>query len=186
MRPKSMATVVDRLLPTWLRSSTPAEASVIAASVVSGRISDTAPMNVVLPTPKPPAITILTGMSVAAGAGAPTGTSTGAKSTEQPLEGLAIGMIAGLGNVHGEEALGGQVRHQDPRRAEGHADASRHLGDGDGPTAEQDDVAALELDVEHAAEPFARGRHERLHGQVVACRADTALCDRVGRDDASV
>ncbi len=36
----------------------PADASVITASVVSGRISDTAPTNVVFPTPNPPATTI--------------------------------------------------------------------------------------------------------------------------------
>ena len=41
------------------RSSCPALASVITASVVSGMISETDPTNVVLPTPKPPATTIL-------------------------------------------------------------------------------------------------------------------------------
>ena len=41
------------------RSSYSALASVITASVVSGMISETAPTNVVLPTPKPPATTIL-------------------------------------------------------------------------------------------------------------------------------
>ena len=35
-------------------------AAVISASVVSGVISETAPTKVVLPTPKPPATTILT------------------------------------------------------------------------------------------------------------------------------
>src|ERR1700752_1795024 len=38
--------------------STPAEASVTIASVRSGMISDTAPTNVVLPAPNPPAMTI--------------------------------------------------------------------------------------------------------------------------------
>ena len=42
-------------------SSTPAATSVIAASVVSGSISETAATAVVLPTPKPPATTIFTG-----------------------------------------------------------------------------------------------------------------------------
>lgn len=42
-----------------LRSSTPTLASVITASVVSGMISETEPTKVVLPTPKPPATTIL-------------------------------------------------------------------------------------------------------------------------------
>ena len=44
----------------WDRSSTLSLAAVITASVVSGVISDTEPTNVVLPTPKPPATTILT------------------------------------------------------------------------------------------------------------------------------
>ncbi len=58
IRPKSMATVVVVLSPVWVRSSMPAEADVITASVRSGLISETAPTNVVLPTPKPPATTI--------------------------------------------------------------------------------------------------------------------------------
>ena len=44
---------------TVVRSSMPSDAAVITASVVSGAISETAPTKVVLPTPKPPATTIL-------------------------------------------------------------------------------------------------------------------------------
>lgn len=57
-----MATVVVVLFGTAERSSTPALADVITASVVSGMISETEPTNVVLPTPKPPAMTILADM----------------------------------------------------------------------------------------------------------------------------
>src|SRR4051795_7689073 len=53
-----MATVVVTLLGVAARSSTPALASVMIASVVNGVISETEPTNVVLPTPKPPAMTI--------------------------------------------------------------------------------------------------------------------------------
>src|SRR5262245_33900080 len=60
MRPKSIATVVVVLLATCDVSSMPTDSVVIAASVVSGVISDTAPTNVVLPTPKPPATTSFT------------------------------------------------------------------------------------------------------------------------------
>src|SRR4051794_40973769 len=60
MRPKSRATVVVVLPLTAEVSSMPIERSVISASVTSGSISDTAPTKVVLPTPKPPLITILT------------------------------------------------------------------------------------------------------------------------------
>src|SRR5262249_22404529 len=61
MQPKSIATVVVVLRGVWVRSSTPAATSVMAASVVSGSISEIEPTAVGLPTPKPPAITILTG-----------------------------------------------------------------------------------------------------------------------------
>ena len=57
MRPKSIATVVDVFVSTAPASSL-AAAAVIDASVDSGLISETAPTNVVLPTPKPPAMTI--------------------------------------------------------------------------------------------------------------------------------
>jgi hypothetical protein len=60
MRPKSMATVVVVLPWIWLVSSMPVEAEVMAASVRRGSISEMAPTNVVLPTPKPPAMTNLT------------------------------------------------------------------------------------------------------------------------------
>ena len=58
IRPKSIATVVVRLSGVASRPSSPAEALVTRASVRSGMISDTAPTNVVLPTPKPPEMTI--------------------------------------------------------------------------------------------------------------------------------
>src|SRR6516165_5731126 len=60
MRPKSIATVVVVLSGTCDRSSTSVLATVMTASVVRGVISDTEPTNVVLPTPNPPATTILT------------------------------------------------------------------------------------------------------------------------------
>jgi hypothetical protein len=60
IRPKSSATVVVVLAWTESRLSTPTDASVMSASVTSGSTSEMAPTNVVLPTPKPPLITILT------------------------------------------------------------------------------------------------------------------------------
>ena len=62
IRPKSIATVVVVLPGTALTSSTPTDAVVMAASVVSGGISEMARTIVVLPTPKPPAMTIFRGM----------------------------------------------------------------------------------------------------------------------------
>src|SRR4051795_2211119 len=59
--PKSIATVVVLFPLAGCTSSTPTEAVVISASVVSGAISEIAPTVVVLPTAKPPATTIFTG-----------------------------------------------------------------------------------------------------------------------------
>src|SRR6188768_1553625 len=61
-RPKSMATVVVVFWLSVPALSMPAARLVIGASVLSGEISDRAPTVVVLPTPKPPEIKILTGI----------------------------------------------------------------------------------------------------------------------------
>src|SRR3954451_23722652 len=103
MRPKSMATVVVVLSPVWVRSSMPALADVMTASVRSGLISETAPTNVVLPTPNPPATTIFA--LVVGRAGPPLEL---AKSTEHPFEQchvrLAVGVLVAAGLVDGHES----------------------------------------------------------------------------------
>ena len=58
MRPKSIATVVVDLFGVASSTSTALDASVTIASVRNGMISETAPTNVVLPAPNPPATTI--------------------------------------------------------------------------------------------------------------------------------
>src|SRR4051812_44376255 len=60
MRPKSSATVVVRLSSTPLRSSVRVLIALIISSVRSGWISLTEVTIVVLPTPKPPAMSTLT------------------------------------------------------------------------------------------------------------------------------
>src|ERR1700736_1471908 len=62
-RPKSIATVVVVFSCTALESSTRPARTVMAASVSSGSISEMAPTKVVLPTPKPPAMTNLTAVT---------------------------------------------------------------------------------------------------------------------------
>jgi len=57
-----MATVVLFLLVATPTSSTPSLTLVMAASVVSGSMSETADTKVDLPTAKPPATTIFTGI----------------------------------------------------------------------------------------------------------------------------
>src|SRR6476661_3205029 len=66
MRPKSSAAVVSTLSGVSVATSTPTPTSVMAASVVSGSISEMDPTVVVLPTPKPPAITTLSAMGAGA------------------------------------------------------------------------------------------------------------------------
>src|SRR6266581_9771228 len=88
-RPKSIATVVVVLSGTWDRSSTPALAAVITASVVSGVISETDPTKVVLPTPKPPATTILTEVIAVSPVLSRAGLEL-AKSTEYPFKQVHI------------------------------------------------------------------------------------------------
>lgn len=67
IRPKSIATVVVDFSRTPSRSSTGTDASLSRSSVCSGRISDTESMRVVLPTPKGPAIRILTNSRAVSG-----------------------------------------------------------------------------------------------------------------------
>src|SRR4051812_3101797 len=82
IRPKSIATVVVALPGTFDGSSMPTPAAVITASVVSGVISETAPTSVVLPTPKPPAITIFADLIE----DGPRRPSEPAESTQHPFQ----------------------------------------------------------------------------------------------------
>src|ERR687883_1435922 len=84
IRPKSIATVVVTLPGTCRVSSTPSPADVMIASVVNGVISETEPTSVVLPTPKPPAITIFADVTrLEAGR---RDVSEPAKSTQHPFQ----------------------------------------------------------------------------------------------------
>src|SRR5882724_5698729 len=113
MRPKSSATVVVVLCGRMLLSSTPTETSVIAASVTSGSISEIAPTNVVLPTPKPPLTTIFTAVGTL-----PTVGSFGrlelADKVVDPLNDVQ-GQFGWLAD--GDEVVGYQVGDQDPGHA---------------------------------------------------------------------
>src|SRR3954471_12293843 len=84
IRPKSMATVVVVLPGTCRLSSTPTLADAMMASVVRGVVSDREPTSVVLPTPKPPAMTIFA--DVTRPALGRCELSEPAKSTQHPLQ----------------------------------------------------------------------------------------------------
>src|SRR6185295_3653358 len=166
MRPKSMATVVVVLSPVWVRSSMPAEADVMTASVRSGLISETAPTNVVLPTPKPPATTIFA--EVVERAAPPLEL---AKSTEHPFEQchiwLAAGGLVAAGLVDGDKSGLRQVGDEDSGNAEGDGEECRDLGDRLDLTAQMADPLVLgQLPLQPGG--FRRGVHQRLDGELVA------------------
>src|SRR5690349_17836096 len=117
IRPKSRATVVVVLPETADVSSMPIDLSVISASVTSGSISEMAPTKVVLPTPKPPLMTILTAMGCAAD-----GSLERPDTVPDPFDQTG-GELLGL-FFHGEESLSDQVGHDHADHAE--RSAQRH------------------------------------------------------------
>src|SRR2546421_7724097 len=88
MQPKSSATVVDTLAGTSPVRSISAATEVIAASVVNGVISEIADTAVVLPTPKPPAMTIFTGTGGRCAPGS--GSADGFESTDHSLDQVRV------------------------------------------------------------------------------------------------
>src|SRR6478735_2700403 len=165
MRPKSMATVVVVLSPVWVRSSMPADADVITASVRSGLISETAPTNVVLPTPKPPATTIFA--EVVERAAPPLEL---AKSTEHPFEQchiwLAAGGLVAAGLMDSDESGLRQVGDEDPGNAERDREEGRHLGHRLDLDAEPADPLVLgQLPLQPGQ--IGRGADQRLDGELV-------------------
>src|SRR5690606_19022973 len=96
----------------------PTPALVITASVVSGVISETAPTRVVLPTPKPPAMTIFAEVRPALRRGRPG--SEPAKSTQHPLQQIhtVVVTLSHRRLVEGEQAIGDHVGDQNPGHSE--------------------------------------------------------------------
>jgi hypothetical protein len=116
------------LLGSADRSSTPADAEVMAASVVSGSISETAPTKVVLPTPKPPAMTILTGVGGCWGDGP--ARSELVESIEHPLEKRKVWAVADSGGpMQDDEPFICHVPNQDAGDTQRQVQARRHLCD---------------------------------------------------------
>src|SRR6476469_236817 len=182
-RPKSMATVVDRLLGMASRSSTPTLASVITASVVRGTISETAPTKVVLPTPKPPPTTIFTDVIAwpALFGSKPT------ESTQNPFHQHEVRFVVadGGGPVHDDQAQLGHVAQQHLGHAERHRQQGGDLGDRPRLGTQTRDGAVLGLSqCLDALAVLARGHHRldlEVHGGL---RAPTG--PRVGADDRRV
>src|ERR1700756_4662077 len=113
MRPKSRATVVVVFCASSDASSTPTDRSVIAASVTSGSISEIAPMNVVLPTPNPPLITILTAE------GGPESVMSARSERPYKIPDPLDHVHWQLGRLVQRDVLAGvEVRDQDPRHTD--------------------------------------------------------------------
>src|SRR4029077_7410 len=93
-------------------------ATVMTASVVSGVISDTEPTNVVLPTPNPPATTILT--EVIAGASAlGWATLDLTESTKHPFEQMEVRTaLRVIALMNADEAVRAHIRDENPGYAQ--------------------------------------------------------------------
>src|SRR5689334_25272645 len=121
MRPKSIATVVVCFDGVCARSSTPSDSLVTSASVRRGTISDTEPTRVVLPTPKPPATTILV-------EAAEREALERTESTEGPfneVESFVVGRLLGQGGADAHVTLLHQVTQEDADHADGHRELRR-------------------------------------------------------------
>src|SRR5882757_7959228 len=165
MRPKSIATVVVVLSGACVRSSIPADAEVITASVRSGLISDTAPTNVVLPTPNPPATTIFAEVV------ARVGPLELPKSTEHPFKQCHIWLAAGSGIAFGlvdrHQSRLGQVGHKDADHPERDGQQRGDLRDRlDLPAQQADSLVFRQLPPQPLG--VGRGADQGLDGQLVA------------------
>src|SRR5882757_9539802 len=121
IRPKSNATVVVVFWVSSDASSMPTERSVIDASVVSGSISEIAPMKVVLPTANPPLMKILTAE------GPVDSRSERPYKVPDPLDHVHWQLV---GLVQRDVLPGVEIRDENPRHPEGDTDPGRHLGHG--------------------------------------------------------
>src|SRR4051794_10269144 len=196
MRPKSIATVVVSLPGVEVRSSVSSLASVISASVCRGVISETEPTRVVLPTPKPPATTILVAMgarvrSVCQDFRSSSVSSKTAESIQHPFQQSAVGSaraVTGPCAVHTDLSLVREVAEQYADHAERHLQQRGDLGHRAHTAAQFDDGEHLGHHpgaVRVAVRQFLaflgglQRRHERLHEEDVA-EARTAAGERIG------
>src|SRR5690606_31284050 len=129
IRPKSIATVVVVLSPTPDTSSTPTPRSVSGSSVCRGLISLIEPTIVALPTPNPPAMSILV---VTRGRAVMPAASEGAQAIES-LPQQSLGRTAALGVLHRvdhrDQALVPEVAQQNADDADRETEVGRQVDD---------------------------------------------------------
>src|SRR5882762_6449918 len=117
--------------------STPTEASVTIASVRSGMISETAPTNVVLPAPNPPAMTIFVEAVASA--------SECFKATQRPsyeFVALITGRLLGQRSMHPKVTGQDQITDQHARNTDREVQPGRNLRDGRPCDTQLDDPAS--------------------------------------------
>src|SRR5262245_448457 len=136
-------------------SSTSCDCVVIAASVVSGGISDTALTNVVFPTPKPPATTSLTDCTFfwpGRGSERPNTVNHPCQGREFDLDRVNVRYL--------EVVLRHEVADEHHRDAQRRADVSCDLGDAHRFEARLHDPCVLKREV--AAAHIRNGLHHRF------------------------
>src|SRR5688500_5312531 len=181
MRPKSMATVVVSLPGTFDASSMPTPAEVITASVVSGSISETAPTMVVLPTPKPPATTIL---AEVISLGRAPARSELAKSTQHPFQQIhpLRERFFGSGTVQRQQAVGDHVSDEHPGDPQWEPVVGRDFGQRLRPRFAQHGDAVLVMPGEPGFLNIAEAGHEDSLDRDVPARLGTTTGDHVRPD----
>src|SRR5580700_7959936 len=180
-RPKSMATVVVVFSGVCDRSSRPSLAEVMTASVVSGVISDTEPTKVVLPTPNPPATTILTD-AMAAAVASPAEALELAKSTENPFEQVKVrASLFMIGLVDPDQPVHRHVRDQYAGHAQGHPEHRGDLCDRPPVAAEPENHLTFRAQRRQISRLVVRGCDHRLDLQL-SPRLRPSSGHRVGTD----
>src|SRR6266702_5402342 len=177
MRPKSSATVVVVLPSTPARSSTLPLISLITSSVRSGAISLTEPTKVVLPTPKPPAISSFTADVPRVGwpeVSKPT------DAIKYRLKYVHVRIIhSSWRSTEKEEALLDQIANQNLHDGKRHIQLCADLGDRQRALAQSQDLGVLPI---QRAVVGVNGDHQRDHVQVSPARPGTTASDRIRPD----
>src|SRR5215475_5365945 len=166
-RPKSIATVVVVLSGTCERSSTTALAAVMTASVVRGVISETDPTKVVLPTPKPPATTILTEVIAVSPVALRAGLAL-AKSTEHPFEQVDVRATLGVVELMDpDQSFYRHVGDEDTGNTQRHPEHCRYFCHRAPVPAEAEDRLALGTEDGQITRLVVRGGDHRLDLKLV-------------------
>src|SRR5215216_3797459 len=178
MRPKSMATVVVVLPSTPNVSSTPTLFSVSSSSVRSGLISLIEPTSVVLPAPKPPAISILIAVGTPSSANI---RSEGAEATDHRPEYRLVGVGRTARFARQDEAAVEQVAEEDSHDADRQVEVRGDLRNRRRTLAQVDDPGLLGTKLTDQLRRLDR-HDQRDEVELAAAGPGAAAGHRVGPD----